>query len=196
MGGFGSGMWFRDDAKQTTRRVLELDVRKVRRRGLIAPGQEELDIPEGGLTIPLTWTPMPQGGARPWFLCPDEDGGCGRRVAILYLENQRRVLLCRLCLDLVYESQRVNQVRRAKMRADKARAKLGPDEAPRPKGMHHETFVRLGCEYVKARREHVALWRARNAQMAESREKAHVRNIEEMEAEKRWMEAEDRKLGL
>lgn len=188
MGGFGSGMWYREDAKQTTKRVPELDVRQVRRRGLIAPGQEELVVP-GGVKIPLTWTSMPRGGTRPWFVCSSEADGCGRRVAILYLDNPRRVLLCRRCLDLVYESQREWPILRAKRRAEKARARLvAPGEdlpMKKPKHMHHRTFVRLGREYVRRHREHVALYNAWAAATRNARQERMFRLIEEMEAEKR-----------
>jgi hypothetical protein len=39
--------------------------------------------------VPLTYTPSNFGGRRPWFVCPSPR--CGRRVAILYLADWRRL---------------------------------------------------------------------------------------------------------
>ena len=158
MGGWGSGRYARAGAKRTTDDLLSLDVREMKREGRIVPGQEEFIVREG-VEIPLTWTGSSGGNfLRPWFVCPGTPGtecsGTGR-VAILYLEGLR--LLCRSCLDLAYPSQRQGRtpLDKAKRRAEKARRKLGPDSAPRPKGMHHRTFVRLGREYVSAHAEWV-----------------------------------------
>ena len=153
MGGFGSGLWPRYSLRYTTDEFLAVDVRELKRAGLIEPGQ--LDI-KG--VVSLTWTPCNLGGERPWFVCPGE--GCGRRAAILYEAGGS--FLCRLCRDLAYQSQRDNKLygrlSKARRRAQKARARLGPDSDPRPKGMHLTTFVRLGREYVEAHKEHVACY--------------------------------------
>lgn len=156
MGGFGSGPWPRHNAKRTTNELPALDVRKLNRAGLILAGQERIED-----LVRLAWTPCGLGGERPWFVCPGE--GCGRRAAVLYLEDG--VLLCRLCCDLAYQSQREGKLggrlSKARRRAEKARARLvapGEDLVEKPKGMHHKTFVRLGREYLEAHREHVVCY--------------------------------------
>ena len=157
-------------SKRTTDELSKLDVRKVRRKGLIAPGQERLELPQER-ELRITWTSMPQGGERPWFVCPG--AGCRRRVALLYLGG-RNLLLCRHCLDLAYPSQRENALFRAKRKAEKARARLRPNENPRPKGMHHSTFVQLATKYAKARQEHHALYNAYIAKVSERLSKQHL----------------------
>ncbi len=97
MGGFGSGIWPRYSARRTTDELPALDVRELKRTGLVHREQECIEN-----VARLVWTPCGLGGERPWFVCPSEE--CGRRAAILYLEDG--ALLCRLCLDLAYPSQR------------------------------------------------------------------------------------------
>jgi hypothetical protein len=108
--------------------------------------------------IPLEWTQCNFGGERPWFLCPGV--GCGRRVAILY--GPGKYFLCRHCYDLRYESQREDKGHRALRRAQKIRQQLGgsanmmvpfPD---RPKGMHHDTYIKLFWQHHEAEMEHLA----------------------------------------
>ena len=74
-----------------------------------------------GEPVPLSWTACNFGGERPWFVCPGV--GCGRRVALLY--GPGRYFLCRHCYDLVYESQRENEMHRALRRAQTNREGLG-----------------------------------------------------------------------
>ncbi len=106
------------------------------------PGGEWQDVQE---PVPLEWTVCNFGGERPWFICPG--AGCGRRVAVLYWPG--RYFLCRHCYDLVYESQRENGVYRALHKAQAIREKLGGSAntmepfPERPKGMHHDTYIRL-----------------------------------------------------
>lgn len=122
------------------------------RRGL---GAEWEDVRE---PVSLEWTPCNFGGKRPWFVCPGDR--CGRRVAILY--GPGKYFLCRHCYDLRYESQREDKKDRALRRAQKIRQRLGgsanmmepfPD---RPKGMHHDTYMRLCSEHDEAEVEHLA----------------------------------------
>src|SRR5215208_5411050 len=108
--------------------------------------------------VRLTWTACNFGGERPWFVCPG--AGCGRRVALLY--GPGRHFLCRNCYDLVYESQRENEMHRALRRAQTIRERLGgsanmmkpfPDK---PKGMHWLTYERLWREHHEADMEQLA----------------------------------------
>jgi hypothetical protein len=100
----------------------------------------------------LSYTPCNYGGERPWFLCPAR--GCGRRVAILY---RGTIFACRLCHQLVYESQREAPHYRLLRKAQKLSERLGgtgciDDMVFRPKGMHQGTFERLQCKYEYAAR--------------------------------------------
>jgi len=112
--------------------------------------------------VPLNWTPCNFGGERPWFLCPGvvNGVGCGRRVAILY--GPGKWFLCRHCYDLRYESQREEKKDRALRRAQKIRMRLGGSAnmlepfPERPKGMHHDTYMRLFWEHEEAHREQLA----------------------------------------
>lgn len=159
MGGRGSGRWRGESGRQTTEDFIGLDVRTLKREGSIGPAQQQI---EG--VARLVWTECNFGGSRPWFVCPGDH--CGRRAAILYGEEGR--WLCRSCRDLAYTSQRDRPVTRARKRAEKARRRLAPDEHnPRPKGMHHTTFVRLGREYVRAHQEHVARYEEWMAKLSE-----------------------------
>ncbi len=151
----GPDGWTGEDVRKTTDELPALDVRKLKRVGLIAPGQERLQ----GVAS-LEWTPCNLGGERPWFVCPHE--GCSRRVAILYGQGQP---LCRRCRELAYESQREDKIGRAKRRAEKARSRL-PPSGLRPKGMHHATFQKLTQDYRDALEEHEAFVQERLARLA------------------------------
>ena len=153
----GSDGWPEEDGRKTTDGLPALDVRELKRDGLIGPGQE---LAEG--VARLAWTPCNFGGERPWFVCPGE--GCGRRVAILYGPGPGR-MLCRRCRGLDYASQRTGELGRAKMRAEKARSRLPPSGA-KPKGMHHTTFLKLARAYAEALREQEALHEERLARMS------------------------------
>jgi hypothetical protein len=126
------------------------------RRGL---GGEWEDV---GEPVDLAWTACNFGGERPWFICPGS--GCGRRVAVLY--GPGRYFLCRPCYDLVYDSQRENEMTCALRRAQAIRERLGGSAnmtkpfPERPKGMHHETYWRLREEHDEAEMEQLAGMRA------------------------------------
>lgn len=98
--------------------------------------------------VQISWSDTNFGGQRPWFICPIQ--GCGRRVALLYIDN---VFACRHCSQLAYESQRENPTDRATRRADKIREKLGwypgilDGKGDKPKGMHWRTYKHLEEEY-------------------------------------------------
>jgi hypothetical protein len=119
------------------------------------PGAEWEDVQE---TVSLEWSACNLGGERPWFVCPGS--GCGRRVAILY--GPGKYFLCRHCYDLVYESQRENQMTRALRRAQSIWERLGGSAnmtepfPEKPKGMHWETYDRLWWEHHEAEMEQLA----------------------------------------
>jgi len=128
MGGIGSGRrrgtpaGRRPTTRQTTDQLPSLDVRSLKRKGLIAAGQEHANVlayfrrrkqgPGPELVeilarLRLTWTPCNYGSDRPWFVCP----GCDRRAAILY--GTANPLLCRTCRGLAYPSQRRRRRRKS-----------------------------------------------------------------------------------
>jgi hypothetical protein len=80
-------------------------------------------------------------------------------VAILY--GPGKYFLCRHCYDLRYESQREDKKDRALRRAQKVRQRLGGSAnilesfPERPKGMHHDTYMRLFREHHEAEMEHL-----------------------------------------
>jgi hypothetical protein len=192
MGGETSGNWYRFDKKTTTEECRNLDVRRFRREGLLKPGhwfswcwwRAEENVASIGVfvcqdrlvlayrhrsnpggewedvkePVPLTWTACNFGGERPWFVCPGS--GCGRRVAVLY--GPGRYFLCRHCYDLVYESQRENEMHRALCRAQAIRERLGGSAnmmepfPEKPKGMHWSTYERLFWEHHEADMEQLA----------------------------------------
>ena len=108
--------------------------------------------------VPLSWTACNFGGERPWFVCPGARGG--RKVAVLY--GPRRYFLCRHCYDLVYESQRENDMSRALRRAQDIRKRLGGSAnmtepfPEKPEGMHWKTYERLWWEHDEAEMEQLA----------------------------------------
>ena len=116
------------------------------------PGVEWEDVRQ---SVTLEWTPCSFGGQRPWFACPR--AGCGRRVAVLY--GLGKWFLCRHCYDLSYESQREDKTLRALRRALKIRQRLGGSAnmmepfPEKPKGMHHETYMRLFGKHHEAEME-------------------------------------------
>ncbi len=154
--------------RKTTNELPTLDVRELKRAGLIDPGQK---LVEG--VANLLWTPCNFGGSRPWFVCPGE--GCARRVAILYGPGPGQ-LLCRYCRDLTYQSQRTWELGRAERRTEKAAARLAADGG-RPKGMHHTTYLKLTRDYLDAVQEQEALIQERLARLAWRRTAQRVRSL-------------------
>jgi hypothetical protein len=120
-----------------------------------SPGDEWEDVQE---PVFLDWTTCNFGGERLWFICPGAE--CGRRVALLY--GLGRYFLCRHCYELVYESQRENEMHRALRWAQAIRESLGGSASmmkpfpERPKGTHHETYWRLREEHDEAEMEQLA----------------------------------------
>ena len=64
--------------------------------------------------VPLISTPCHFGGVRWWFVCPvTAEGGCGRKVGVLYRAPRADYYACRHCLNLSYESR--NRSRRGRL---------------------------------------------------------------------------------
>jgi hypothetical protein len=88
--------------------------------------------------------------------------------------------LCRRCLNLAYDSQRLGKIDRARRRLEEARERLGAD-ARRPKGMHRRTWERLKREYLEA---------------AEDLEAAHQERLERLAASARRRRARQTSRGF
>ncbi len=86
-------LWFMEDGKTGTGRVLRLDFRRYK-----VPIEQ---------TVRLTSTTPHLGGIRWWFQCPK----CGRRVMNLHLPGGCLRFACRVCHDLAYESEQTNRGR-------------------------------------------------------------------------------------
>jgi hypothetical protein len=147
--------WFRAGQEVASISALVYQDRIVlsyRHRSRVGGEWEEVKEP-----LSLEWTACNFGGERPWFVCPGV--ACGRRVAILY--GPGKYFLCRHCYDLRYESQRKDKKDRALRRAQKIRRRLGGSAnmlepfPERPKGMHHDTYMRLFWEHHQAEWEHL-----------------------------------------
>ena len=151
MGGPGSGEWSRGVKTRTLEDLRSLDIRLLRRRGLLQPGRSTWESKRD--SIDLDWTPAPYGGQRPWFLCP----ACTRRVALLYWFGQG--VVCRHCTRLPYASQGETPFDRSIRKVRKIRARLGVSYDLRqpiylwdaPRGMHMHTFERLRVQEAYAR---------------------------------------------
>ena len=117
-----------------------MDVRLLRRQGLLSVPQPSIRVE--GVNVGLMWVPwgFTEGGERPWFECPR----CQRRVLLLY---QAPPLGCRECLDLAYAAQNLSPARRAELRSLRARRKLGCAETwggpiQKPLRRHWGSFLR------------------------------------------------------
>lgn len=172
MGALGSSRWKYHNAKPLTCETIGIDVRFLRKRGMLEPGRvyplswssrlwgkqigsivyaclkDRLILSycyrgEGiEQTVSLDRTPCHYGGTRPWLLCE-----CGRRVAVLY--GAGKLFKCRHCYGLAFDTQREDPIGRCRVKAQKIREKLGGspslfDAFPqKPKGMHWRTYERL-----------------------------------------------------
>lgn len=176
MGGWGSGSYFRiGGSRRTAESSLPLDVRKLKRSGVLTPGKwfswqwsiggnvyssivavAEKDHLLLKYThkdelveqrIFFTWTPCNYGGERLWFLCPT----CGKRVAVLYLRGKS--FACRGCCNLTYQSCNDTAMDRKYRRANNLRKRIGAKQGCfnslplfKPKGMHQTTWERIRWE--------------------------------------------------
>src|SRR5438477_1669417 len=142
MGGFRSTRWAGISTKNTVEASLQLDINRLNQAGCLRPGFRgawewtrngkpfasiQVCWRAGHLVLfyayrenagdwrtleqptPVAWTPCRFGGRRPYFLCPGAD--CGRRVSTLYSVGAG--FLCRLCHQLVFRSQRQDELGRS-----------------------------------------------------------------------------------
>jgi hypothetical protein len=184
LGGTGSGRYERYGAKRTTSSYDTLDVRWLSRKGLLRSGVAatitfsrnnvvrssvgfSTDSDGSRVTyrsankatepynvdqrISLSSTACHLGGERNWFSCPK----CFRRVAILYCG---RIVGCRTCLNLSYQSQNESGLDRMLRKGQKLNQALGSDTwflksgtERRPKGMHRRTYKRKSAEVDRIR---------------------------------------------
>jgi hypothetical protein len=174
MGGYGSGR--PGSGRRTTGDMWKLDVRRLKREGLLTPGRcstvswshngqkaASISIIAHADRVTLKYRSRLQDGdkwedkeypvALQWTAC--HLGGrrlwflcpcCGRRVAVLW---GGRIYACRHCHRLSYPCQREAPHDRLLSRALKIRDRLGwkGDWGLKPKGMHQKTFDRLVREY-------------------------------------------------
>ena len=111
---------------------VAVDVRKLSRQGLLEPEGAPQKLADFGLTllaaelaqvvlssglrevtVELEWVPCRLGGERAWFRCLR----CSGRRALLYAPK----LLCRECLGLRYQAQRLDAIDRRYWRAERLR---------------------------------------------------------------------------
>lgn len=94
-------------------------------------------------TIPVDKLSCNYGGFRYYFRCPL----CRSRMRILYFA-QNSTFLCRKCLNLAYESQRLRPTRRYYHMSQKTKQTMKDkggnlDLWQKPKHMHHKTYQKL-----------------------------------------------------
>jgi hypothetical protein len=108
----------------------------------------------------VIWRPCRYGGERPYLACPR----CGSGRTFLILTGP--ALVCRVCADRPYASQREDVQGRYRRKARKAAAQLGardwnPDDAlPKPKWMRRRTYDRLLDEVADAETARHDAWTA------------------------------------
>jgi len=117
--------------------------------------------------VPVVWTRCHLGGARPWFLCPEDAGNgqrCSQRVAKLYAVDSY-LFACRRCRRLAYASQSESPLDRTTRRARKIRMRLGGgpnvlEPLPnKPRRMHRRAYDRLLARAKTAQERWIGLQR-------------------------------------
>jgi hypothetical protein len=174
MGGWGSGSYYRiRSGKGVAESSLPLDIRKLKRQGLIFPGSWissswstggnvhssiSAIVNEDHLLLKythkktedieqkiyFTYTPCNYGGKRIWFSCPF----CGRRCAVIY--SCGKYFACRICGNLTYKTSNETYTDRKASKANKLRKLIGAKPGAfnhlpifKPKGMHYKTWIRI-----------------------------------------------------
>jgi hypothetical protein len=165
MGGIGSGQWTRRTHKPGTDEFFFVDIRAWNRHRELYQGSSfeircEAGWPSVGVErtsllvarrcrppvrVFTERTPCTFGGARVWFVCPNER--CKRRTAYLYFKDD--TIGCGICFGLGYASQRKRAPARNLDKARRLRRRLTATEdftlplPPRPAGMHSKTYAAL-----------------------------------------------------
>ena len=152
MGGLGSGSWYRWDSKTTTESQHRIDIRWLKRKGFLRPGNMgtlswsrggektgsiAFRIEDGHMILYYrhrphsgNWEPVEQTVS--FDHTPCNYGGqrkwflcprCWRRVALLY--GAGKYFSCRHCYHLAYSSQQESRPDRLMRKARKIRARLG-----------------------------------------------------------------------
>ncbi len=151
MGGFGSGRRWGDGGKRCTDDMRSIDVRRLRRDGLLKPGTAfgwnwtrrgeivaSINVAAMVDRVRFTYRNSERGG--PWVdvncdavldCTPMHFGGvqtwwrcpcCHRRVALLYVGRR---MACRRCWNLAYRCERESEQDRTIRRAERIRERLG-----------------------------------------------------------------------
>ena len=156
MGGVGSGSWYRWDKKTTTEEVHRVDIRYMRKQGLLrwpgytgslawscggeATGSIRFRVETDRLVLMYRYRSHGEDWQdheeQVWFdRTPCNFGGerlwfqcphCGRRVTVLYGAGVR--FLCRHCYALPYGSQNETYMDRMMRKARKVRRRLGASD--------------------------------------------------------------------
>jgi len=155
MGGIGSGRYYRRSSRTTCEEVRRIDIRYLRKQGLLRPGSAGTlswkigDEPNGSIRYTMHHSEMQLKFNCRWYdedwqeinqtipivITPCNYGGfrkwfrcphCNTRIAILYHVNQ--LFLCRHCYNLPYASQGEGYMDRMSRKADKLSKKLEADE--------------------------------------------------------------------
>lgn len=96
---------------------------------------------ERSYTIPIERQPCNFGGYRYFFKCPL----CQRRMRFLYFA-ENSIFLCRKCLNLCYDTQRLRPTKRYAHTEDKIKKMIegkGGSSYKKPPRMHNATYQRL-----------------------------------------------------
>lgn len=174
MGGFGSGR-SSYALTGTVEQARRIDIRYMRKRGLLRPGVNgtlnwnrggtptgEISFTAHECSLDLRYRVQEHGGD--WesinqtiqlSLTPCHYGGhrkwlvcphCARRVALLCFASKR--FYCRTCCRLAYGSQREDKLGRMARARDKLAKRIFEDDSyTRKKGMHHRTFEKQAERY-------------------------------------------------
>ncbi len=144
--------------RQLVERTERLDIRDLRRRGIVKTGMTRLRIrlsTGDDPVIHIEWRPMPFGGARPFFLCFD----CLERREVLYVTPH---IACSHCQDLAYRSENLSRFQRKQQHLWKLRAMIGADYSgplpPKPHRMGESTYDSLLLKIDKAEAAVTAAW--------------------------------------
>lgn len=102
---------------------------------------------EHSYTIAIEKLPCNYGGYRYYFKCPL----CTKRMRFLYFA-ENSIFLCRKCLNLSYESQRLRPTKRYEYMKQKLKCAIKKqggdlDLYQRPKHMHNSTFKMFKSRY-------------------------------------------------